>query len=319
MTPQATLDLYRATRLRYSLLLRAMLAEWARLTPSSDWDELWPVVGPRLTALVSSAQLGAAMDGAASVGLTFAQLGISETPMAAVSPAAFAGVASDGRPLDTLMRQSLTVARSTPGTADEMLSAGRNWLAVAAQVQVADAARQATATAIVTTPNAGWVRHVNPPCCPDCALQAGKWFRWNQGFERHPGCDCVHRPAHSSEDPAGYVYEVPLDQIHGLTDAQRMALEDGADLGQVVNAYRKAQRDKAGRLVEGARERMGFTTEGTTRRGWASYVARESGASRTPRPTPELIYRNARSREEAVDLLRRFGYVTDASVPIAAR
>ena len=103
-----------------------------------------------------------------------------------------------------------------------------------------------------------------------------------------------------------------------LTEAQRMALDDGADLSQVVNAYRRAARDKSGRVIEGARERMGFTSEGTTPRGWASYVARADGHS-GPRPTPELIYRNARTRDEAVDLLHRFGYVVGPNVPIASR
>ena len=317
MIPQATADLYRVNRLRYALLLRAILAEWARLTPSNDWDAAWRVAGPRITGLVTAAQAGAAADGARSVGLAFAELGVDEVPLATVVPAAFAGVASDGRPLDSLMRQSVATARAA-GSAEEGLAAGSRWLAIATKLQLNDAARQATATTIVATPGAGWVRYVSPPCCQDCAVQAGKWFRWNQGFLRHPNCDCVHRPAHSSEQPASYTETVPIDQIHDLTEAQRMALEDGADISQVVNAYRRAARDKSGRVAEGARERMGFTTEGTTPRGWASYVARADGRS-GPRPTPELIYRNARTRQEAVDLLHRFGYVVGPNVPIAGR
>jgi hypothetical protein len=108
-----------------------------------------------------------------------------------------------------------------------------------------------------------------------------------------------------------------------LTKAQRQALEDGADLSQVVNAHRV-----------GARSKDGMTTsEGTTRRGLASRRMRELAAAegrtlaetstavgrrgyitnyverRTTRLTPEGIYRVSATREEAIQRLRDNGYI----------
>jgi len=73
------------------------------------------------------------------------------------------------------------------------------------------------------------------------------------------------------------------------------ALEEGADLNQVVNAQR-------GVYVAGGRK---LTREGTTRRGFA----RARLGRGTPRLTPDQIFLQARSREEALQMLYRNGYL----------
>jgi hypothetical protein len=60
---------------------------------------------------------------------------------------------------------------------------------------VSDAARDATSASIVARPQIGWVRMVNPPCCSRCAVLAGRSLQWNDGFQRHPRCDCLHIPS----------------------------------------------------------------------------------------------------------------------------
>jgi hypothetical protein len=40
----------------------------------------------------------------------------------------------------------------------------------------------------------GFVRRVNPPCCGRCAILAGRWYRYDSGFRRHPRCDCTLEP-----------------------------------------------------------------------------------------------------------------------------
>ena len=292
MLPQATADLRRANQLRYLRLLLAIRAQWARLTPKNDWDAAWAQVAPRVTGLVAAAQYGAAQDGAASVAAALAQTG-ADAPNATgrVNPAALAGVASDGRPLDTLLAQALVQARMAGGTAEDMLTAGRRWLEIAAHMQTVDAARGASSMAITATRGAGWVRWVSPPCCKNCAVLSGKWFRWNQGFERHPGCDCIHRPAMESEAPANYRQDVDPSQIKDLTVAQRQALAEGADLSRVVNAYRSE-------IVPARHARMYTTTE-------------LGSVGSKVRLTPEGIYaRAAGDRERAVELLRQHGYIT---------
>lgn len=170
------------------------------------------------------------------------------------------------------------------------------WLDLAIQRQISDTGRLASGTAIAATRNTGYVRYVNPPCCQDCAILAGRWYRHSAGFQRHHRCDCQHRPASSREVPAGYTDTIALDQIRDLTAAQRKAIDDGADLNQVVNAYR--------RQTPSRRHRMQTTTEGTSRAGWYGRTGR--GGRRL---TPEAIYTQARSREEAVRLLADYGYL----------
>lgn len=260
--------------------------EWRGV--GEDFDAGWTRVGPRITTLLAAAQVGAAVDGAASVPVALEQSGYPLRQVARVSPAAFAGVASDGRRLDSLAYGAVVKARAVDATdLAGRLRAGSAFLQRATQLQVADAGRAASQVAIAATPGAGYVRYVNPPCCQDCAVLAGKFFRHNAGFRRHPGCDCVHRPTAETEPPRGYAAQIDPAQIKDLTAGQRAALDEGADLGRVVNAYRGE--------VPGRRDRMSATHELATR-----------GRVRL---TPDGILAGSSSREESIALLREHGYL----------
>ncbi len=211
------------------------------------------------------------------------EIGYDGKAMATVAAEGFAGVTADGREMASLVQYTDRVAdQSGP-------RAARNWLRVAVHSELVDTVRAASSVAIAVTPRAGWVRMVNPPCCQDCAILAGRYYRWSQGFQRHKLCDCIHRPSYDSEPRSGYATAVPVSQIKDLTVAQRQALDEGADLNRVVNAYRGE--------VPGRRHRMQTTGE----------LGRVAGMRRL---TPEGIYRLAGgSREAAVKLLRANGYV----------
>jgi hypothetical protein len=134
-------------------------------------------------------------------------------------------------------------------------------------------------------------------------------------------CDCRHIPA--TEDIAGDLRTDPLaairsGQVRGLSKADTKAiLEDGADVGQVINAHRGMRTAQVyGRSLK-------ITSEGTTVRGVAGKaLAEQSGIAskaagdryrraKTPRLMPESIYDIAGSdRDEALRLLKRFGYIT---------
>lgn len=250
-------------------------------------------------AVVAMYQRAAAMDAALSVGQMLEEQGITAPLEGRVNTDRLGGVASDGRPLGSLLEQ----AQDDAGFA----------LIVATQLQ--DAARVAAGLAITGRPRVtGYVRMLNPPSCARCALLAGKWFGWNTGFARHPLCDCRHIPASENAtdlrtDPRK-AFEA--GQIKGLTQAETKALTDGANYGQVINARRSIYMDPAGRT---------WTREGVTRRGLAGVRmgAWENGVRRTgdrvtsargPRPTPETIYRAfADDREGAIRSLHRFGYL----------
>lgn len=274
---------------------------WGNVDPgniSGSWAANLAVILPVISAYQGQAALAGAGYGAA----TLAAQELYEPPEAFVDPGGFAGTASDGRPLEGLLYSAATQAKTmiAGGTpVREALKSGRSTLDTLMRTQVADAGRAAAGVDVATRSNVGYVRMLNPPSCPRCVILAGRFYRWNAGFARHPRCDCIHVP--STENVAGdattdpYAYfeslsEVEQDKAFGRSYAQ--AVRDGGDISQVVNARR------------GMRPGGLTTTEGTSRRGHF----RASGG-RGQRLTPEGIYQKANSREEALQLLEKNGYI----------
>ena len=149
--------------------------------------------------------------------------------------------------------------------------------------EVQDAGRAAQQVAVTARPDVGWVRHLTLPSCSRCAVLAGRVYRYSQGFQRHPGCDCVMIPVTVASPDFTYDMDdlVESGQVTGLSKADRRALRDGADFGQVVNVRtRKAGLRESGRVM-----------------------------TRAGRLTPEAIYRRTSTREEAVALLKQAGYL----------
>ncbi|MCX5601617.1 hypothetical protein OOK29_26045 [Streptomyces phaeochromogenes] len=116
------------------------------------------------------------------------------------------------------------------------------------------------------------------------------------------------------------------EQDRVFTAAGAAAIREGGDMAQIVNARRGMYTTTAyGRTLRATRE-------GTTRRGYWYRQERARTAARTgtrfardriearqglprfelrsPRLLPEEIFRLAESRDEAVAMLRRFGYLT---------
>lgn len=148
---------------------------------------------------------------------------------------------------------------------------------------VQDAGRAAEGVAVATRPRVYWTRFVNPPCCSRCAILAGRRYRWSDGFQRHPGCDCS-MVATGEQSP--YVLSpdelVATGQVSGLSKADRQALTDGANLSQVVNVRKKS---------------VGLMTGGQS-------------LARVGRPTPAGIYAIADGdRGRALELLGQYGYI----------
>lgn len=127
------------------------------------------------------------------------------------------------------------------------------------------------------------VRQLTPPSCSRCAVLAGRVYRWSDGFQRHPGCDCTMVPVTSANHglAADPVDLMRRELVTGMSKADMQAVRDGADFGQVVNVRRsQAGLQSAGHAI-----------------------------ARAGRPTPDGIYHMAASQPEAVALLRRFGYI----------
>ena len=187
-------------------------------------------------------------------------------------------------------------------------------LSTRAALGIADTARQAAGADTTTRQSVGYVRVVSPGACKFCIVLAGKWYRWNQGFLRHPHCYCRHVPATQSVSE-GMVAD-PMEAFDSMTSEQQdrtfgrdsaQAIRDGADISQVVNA-------RSGVAPIGSKARLGravpdYTTSGNgnlrgLNRSWYNLIA-----GTKPRLTPEGIYRRAGSRDEAIQLLRDYGYI----------
>lgn len=278
----------------------AVRAQWGRM--GSDWVSSFASVGPRLAAILAAGQVMSARSGAAYVPEVLEEQGMTPEPQGRVNANAFAGRAADGRPLESLL--GMAVVRSKVGGA---LEAGESFLDQVVQTELEDAHRGAIQAATIARPRTGYVRMVNTPCCKDCAVLAGKFFRANTGFLRHPNCRCFHLP---TTDPASKYATYPdPSEVTGLTEGERKALDAGGDYSQVINASRGAAKNKM------------TTNEGTTRRGVAYDALGGDRRTDVRRPgervrrttrqrlTPDGIYRLASDEAEAIRLLKANGYL----------
>lgn len=284
---------------RQVALARRAATEIGRLWSRIDREQIgpsWAASVPAAVQILSTAQALAAASSNAYLDDVLEAQGIDPTSEGRIQVAAFAGVASDGRELAPLLYQPAitTLSGLKQGeTVPRSLAGGRLALDMIVRTQVADAGRAADQVALTARKQVtGYVRLLSPPSCSRCVLLAGRFYRWNAGFPRHPRCDCRHIPA--AEDAAGDLRTDPKAYFEGLspeeqdrtfTKAGAEAIRDGADLARVVNARR-------GMYTAGGRK---FTTE---------------AAGRRPRLMPEQVYREANgNRDEAIRLLRLHGYL----------
>lgn len=293
----------------------AARSEWAQIDPAGDWFAQWSQRIARLTAVVYAAQYGAAAQGGHAVATALAEAGHPEKPLGTIAPAAFAGWVSpswtdeDGVLLAEYLLGSVAVARGASGSEVQMLAYGGKVLEGLVSFAVVDAAAHAHDVQVVATENTYSVFSEPGTYCQRCAVLVGKHYRPGTHVKRHPGCNGTME-AHSERAP----YELEpatADRVKDLTKGQRAAIDEGADLNQVINAKRKG-------AVSGI-----YTSEGTTRRGYAhSAIRARHGAfaeakkvnarytsTTVGRLSPEAIYAIAKDRTDMVRLLRIYGYI----------
>lgn len=300
--PQSAVDHYRQQQ-RISVATAQQVAQLWRAGMADDIDLGWSRIAQPVFTAVIAGQVSAAATGLAYVPAVLDEQGIESVQVARVDPQRFAGGNSEGTPVEYLLGFAPIKAKQALGAgvdlAGALLTAG-TWLQGRVLDVVRDANRDATAAGMTVTPTVtGWVRQLNPPSCKYCVVLAGKFFRWNEGFKRHPGCDCKHVPTTESisdnltVDPYRYFRSLnsqDQDRIFGPTDAQ--AVRDGADIYRVVNI-----RDRGLAKANG-------------RAGWQS---RRYGAP--SKLTIDDIYDVAGdSRETAVRLMRENGFITGDQV-----
>ncbi|MFE4860806.1 hypothetical protein [Streptomyces sp. NPDC056670] len=278
--------------------------------------------GRAILAAVTAGQLSAVQGAQAFVGAAMAAQGAIAAPLGLLDPTALVGIAADGRPLASLLQlPAITTARSLAAGESAELAAvrGLTQMAMMASTQIADASRTATSVGMAAHPRCvSYVRVVRLPACVRCIVLAGRQYTHSTGFKRHPRCDCGMQPMADDEwdkaqNPTALFKQMsPEEQRKRLGAAGVTALENGADLGQLVNARRGMATAVTGRGP------MRVTTEGVTKRGIG---AKAMGAefqkagryerAKSARLMPETIFKLAGdNREHQIAMLKRYGYIT---------
>lgn len=294
----------------------------------------WRVLLPRLLVLMEAAQREVVEPADAYLTAVLTAQGIDPVASGAVVTSQLVGVSAQGGSLPGLLDQPRVVtmtALSEGATATQALRTGWVGLEMILATQVADTGRAADQVAMAARRRAGgYVRQIVGRTCSRCVILAGKWFRYNQGFQRHPRCDCIHIPSREdvagdlATDPKAYfnsLSKTEQDKTFGRAGAESIRL--GADMNQVVNAR------KGVRTATFGKRKVLVTSEGTTKRGlFGGYEIRPDGSlrkrtdselvkkpgervrrARQLRLMPEEILAQAQTRDEALTLLRQYGYL----------
>lgn len=328
--PRAASDYARATRREQKAALAAVRRQWRRM--DREFDLSWSRVAPTLVAIIAQAQARTASLADEYVPDVLEETGQARAvaAAAAVNREAFVGVTGSGVSVaDTL---ALAPVRAKQAVADgqtpfQALRSSGLWLTATVGTILSDTGRAVETTAMAVRPVGGYVRMLQPPSCGRCAVLAGRWYRRNEGFQRHPQCDCRHIP--TSEGIGGdmtldldaYLRSLDDDQLRKVlgSDANVTAWRDyGADPTQIINAYRGGMR--TAQDLRG--NRVTYTTDASTRRSVATYRMRNAsrldfdagavmvdGRARLVRRMPETILRTSRTREAALHQLRLYGWI----------
>lgn len=288
---ESTLAHYRLQQQIVARVLRELRRQWAGI--GIDFDLGWSSRWAGITDAITAGQAAAATTSAAYITDVLAEADFGE-PVAPLVPRSVVGTTGLGRPIGEVARTAIIRAKdavAAGATSTQALAAGAMWLETFAQYEIRKAGEDLSAAAIAATPKAvGYVRMLNPPSCKRCIILAGKWFRWNEGFDRHPNCDCVHVPARESTnelrtnpyDLFASMTRAEQDRIFGKNDAE--AIRSGADMYRVVNVRAR-----------------GLSTGNT-------WQARRYDTPSTM-TVDEILKRGAGDRARTIDLLREHGFI----------
>lgn len=278
---------------------RGVLAEWAKVSPEAvarDWGRLLP----RVTAYVQAGQLHAA-EGSQTF---MKELLGPDADAALVVPEQFASQTPDGRNLMGVLARAIPTSirsRSAGLSPRAAMARGAAFLDMVVRTVVADTGRQADQAAMVGTVQVtSYVRVVELPACSRCIILAGREYSVSQGFLRHPRCDCTMEPVVKRRKAPVLDAEDIFDRMtpdqrrKTFGEAGVKAIEDGSRISTVVNARKSMDRvEMFGKTVQ-------VTHVGTGSR---------KKPRRPPRLMPEEIYRLAESREHAIRLLYKNGFL----------
>ena len=159
MLPQSTREYYLEQQKIMGVVLLTAKRIWGD-HPPLDFDFWWSEHVEQLTALAVAGQSRAIAGTEEYVTAALAEMGTPVDPDVEVDPSPLIGVASDGRPLDSLMYGAIIRTKAKIGQAETVDSSvmfdawqsGLSALLTRFQTQIADAARVATSLSIAARP-----------------------------------------------------------------------------------------------------------------------------------------------------------------------
>lgn len=282
MLPEASSNQYRSQQAITGTTSGAVAKLWRRM--GDEFDASWASIRADVLSVVQAGRAAAVAVAAPYTSQVLAETGQVDAPIGSLNLQAFTDTAPDGRDLGSLYDISVIKAKSAVASgmgAEAALAAAGRWVTMATLTTLADTRRMVYQADIIRRPTiTGYVRMLNPPSCKDCIILAGKWFRWNDGFERHDRCDCTHVPA--SENVSGDMRTDPYEMFESMPPGEQervfgrfeaRALREGADIYKVVN--------------------------------------QSSRKLRTANSAIDTIYRNAGTRTNAIKALQQRGFIME--------
>lgn len=197
--PQASLDFYRHQQQIAAATVGSATKLWRRMDQrrffglmSPDFNRGWAEVGPQINEVVRVGRAAAAASAAQYTPALLAETGQVSPAFGSINTVAFLASAPDGRSMSTLLDESVVHAKTAVkngASASKALSMTETWLSGMLLTVMADTRRGVVGADIAQRPAiAGYTRMLNAPSCSRCVILAGRYFKWNQGFQRHPRC-----------------------------------------------------------------------------------------------------------------------------------
>jgi hypothetical protein len=305
-----------------------------RNNQSDDFNQTYANAYPAIFSALDSAQQDIADYMATTTPDVMTSLGSTklDAPEHTFNTSQLIGWAGNGQTTFDNLWSSVLLGKQSKAnnaTTTQALTTIENSLALRSRTILADTARtSALMTAKSHSFTAHYVRMLTPPSCGRCAILAGIPSGKN-AFERHPHCDCVAAWSTDEKSLATH-YANASDYLNSLNSedlaktlgskANARAFSDGADLNQLVNAYRTSGSVRVAQLYG---RNIKYATEGTTKRGWAYSRMKAAGYVKAhvkygskywradrPRLMPESIYQIAGNDHAlASRLLGNYGWL----------
>lgn len=308
MSATALAVAHAAARIRLAAAAaRAARGAWGKVDRENPVPSWVGLLGPVIAA-VAGAQLAAAQ-GTEPWLMRLLGRDPDQAESDRLNPLSLAGLTGDGTPLVQALQVPMWTTMRLLGQGVPIVQAmasGNALLSLMVRTAVADAGRAADQVGMVARPAVtSYIRVVEAGACSRCIVLAGREYGTSSGFARHPRCHCGMEPVTREHQPKAQDPQRVYDDMSATQrkaafgEAAVKAIDQGADIGMVVNARRgMATATVFGRQVQA-------TTESTTKRG----LAAKTTPKNAPRLMPEEIFRQADDRAHAVRLLRLYGYL----------